>query len=68
MAATLGDETLDVKSFSLSPSPSASSIILDTDIRDLDERDDFKGVTIGVCAMSCKVGYFSRPGLPVIRW
>ena len=58
MADTVGDETLGVKSFSSSPSPSASSIILDTDIGDLEERDDFKGVTIGVCAMSCKVGYF----------
>ena len=66
MATTLGDETLGVNSFSLSPSPSSSSIILDIDINDLDERDEFKGVTIGVCAMSCKVGYFSRPGLPVI--
>ena len=54
----MGDETLGVKSYSSSPSPSASSIILDTDISDLEERDDFKGVTIGVCAMSCKVGYF----------
>ena len=45
------------------PSPQASKIFFDTEIAAEDELygdDGFNGVTIGICAMNCKVREYTK--------